>query len=103
MESTIAGDGCFQNFKTAQSSIVQNTGTWNQNQYGTRHGVNGIWIYDNCDTTISGNLNAQRLYITHSTARPIEINETMHNGPYLAAISQNHSNNYVLFALKCYP
>ena len=27
----------------------------------------------------------------------------MHNGPYLAAISQNHSNNDLLFALRCLP
>ena len=40
LESTIAGDGCLQNFKTAQSPIVWNTGAWNQNVYGIRHGVN---------------------------------------------------------------
>ena len=55
LESTIAGDGCFQNFKTAQSPTVWNTGIWNQNEYGIRHGVNGIWIYDTGNTTISGN------------------------------------------------
>ena len=27
----------------------------------------------------------------------------MHNGPYLAAISQNHSNNDLFFALRCLP
>ena len=42
--STIAGDGCFQNCKTAQSPTIWNTGIWNQNKYGIRHGVNGIWI-----------------------------------------------------------
>ena len=50
LESTIAGDGCFQNFKTAQSPTVWNTGIWNQNEYGIRHGVNGIWIYDTVNT-----------------------------------------------------
>ena len=53
LENTISGDGCLQNFKTAQSSIVRNTGIWNQNQNGTRHGVNGLWVYDNGNTTIS--------------------------------------------------
>ena len=57
LESTISGDGCLQNFKTAQSPTVWNTGVWNQSEYGIRHGVNGIWIYDNGNTTISGNLN----------------------------------------------
>ena len=89
--------------KTAQSSIVWNTGIWNQNQHGIRHGVNGIRIYGNGDTTISGTLNSQRLYITNSAARPIDIKNAMHNGPYLAAKSQNHSNNGLLFALRCLP
>ena len=56
LESTIAGDGCLQHFRTAQSPIVWNTGVWNQNQYGIRHGVHGFWIYDNGNTPISGNL-----------------------------------------------
>ena len=56
LESTIAGDGCFQNFPTAQSPIVRNTGLWNQNQYGIRHGVHGLWIYDNGNTSISVHL-----------------------------------------------
>ena len=34
LESTIAGDGCLQSFKTAQSLIVWNIGVWHQNQYG---------------------------------------------------------------------
>ena len=46
LESTIAGDGCLQNFKTAQSPTVWNTGVWNQNQYGIIHGGEGLWIYD---------------------------------------------------------
>ena len=56
LESTISGDGCLQNSKTAQSSIVWNTGIWNHNQYRIRHRVNGIWIYDHGDTPIGGNL-----------------------------------------------
>ena len=56
LESTISGDACLHNVKTAQSPIVWNTGIWNQNQYGIRHGVNGIWIHDNGNTSISGNL-----------------------------------------------
>ena len=60
-------------------------------------------VDQNCNTTINGTLEAQRLCITNSTARPIEINNMMHNGPYLAAISQNHSNNDLLFALRCLP
>ena len=55
------------------------------------------------DTSISGNLEAQRLSITNTTARPIEINNTMHNGTYLVATSQNYSNNDLLFALRCLP
>ena len=55
------------------------------------------------DASVSGNLEVQRLYITNSTARPIEINNTMNNGPYLAAISQNHSNNDLSSALRCLP
>ena len=103
MESTIAGDGCFQTFKTAQSPTVWNTVIRNQNQYGIRHGVHGIWIYDNGDTSISGTLEVQRLSITNTTARPIEINNAMHNGPYLVATPQNYSNNDLLFALRCLP
>ena len=56
LESTIAGDGCLQNPKTAQPPIVWNTGVWSQSQYGIRHGVHGLWFYDNGNTTISGNL-----------------------------------------------
>ena len=55
------------------------------------------------DATISGTLTVQRLSITNTSARPIEINNTMHNGPYLVAISQNHSSNDLLFALRCLP
>ena len=40
----------------AQSQIVWNTGVWDQNQYGIRHGAHGLWIYDNGNTPTSGNL-----------------------------------------------
>ena len=56
MESTIAGDGGLQSFRTPQSPTVWHTGVWNQNQYGIRHGGEGFWIYDNGDTTIGGHL-----------------------------------------------
>ena len=62
---------------------------------------NNVNIYK--DTSISGTLEAQRLSITNTSSRPTEIKNTMHNGPYLAAISQNHSNNDLLFALRCLP
>ena len=55
------------------------------------------------DTTVNGTLGVQRLSITNTSARPIEINNAMHNGPYLVAISQNYNNNYLLFALRCRP
>ena len=62
---------------------------------------NKVTIYK--DTTISGHLEAQRLSITNTTAGPIEIINTMHNGPYLVAISQNYNNHDLLFALRCLP
>ena len=76
------------------------TGTDSDNSYVIRASAatNVVTVNQNGDTTISGTLNSQRLYITNATARPIEINNTMHNGPYLAAISQESSNNDVLFA-----
>ena len=88
LESTIAGDGCFQNFKTAPSPTIWNTGIWNQNEFGIRHGSNGIWIYDTGNTTISENLDALGLRVSNTSARAIEINGTMHNGPYLVAVPQ---------------
>ena len=57
LESTIAGDCYLQSFKPAQSPTIWNTGVWNQNQYGIRHGGEGLWIYDNGDTS-SGHLDA---------------------------------------------
>ena len=41
------------------------------------------------DASISGNLEVKQLYTTSTTARPFEINNTLHNCPYLLAISQN--------------
>ena len=63
LESTIAGDGCFQTFETAQSPTVWNTGIWNQSEYGIRHGVNGIRIYG------AGNTSSGDLDVSVSTAR----------------------------------
>ena len=76
MESTIAGDGCIQSYKTPQSSTVWYNGIWHENQYGIRHGGNGLWIYDTGNTTISGNLDVGKLLksikiinIRHSTTK----------------------------------
>ena len=60
-------------------------------------------VFTTGDASISGNLEVQRFYITNTTARPFEINNTLHNGPYLLAISQNFSSNDLLFALRCRP
>ena len=65
--------------------------------------TNRLIVNQSGDTTISGTLEVQRLSITNTTARPTEINHTMHNGTYLVAISQNYSNNDLLFALRCPP
>ena len=43
-------------FKTAQPPTVWKPGIWDQSEYGIRHGVDRIWIYDNGNTPISGNL-----------------------------------------------
>ena len=56
MESTISGDGCLQSFKTQQSPTVWNTGVWNQNQYGIRHGVRDFGFTIMVTQKISGNL-----------------------------------------------
>ena len=98
-----------------------------QNSYGTflnlsTTRINGGWMYfkinnDDCmqlsasddkvnmykRTTISEHLDALGLRITNTISRPLEINNTMHNGPYLVAVSQNYSNNDLLFALRCLP
>ena len=90
LESTIAGDGCFQVFKTAQSPTVWNTGIWNQSEYGIRYGVNGIWIYDTGDTTIGGNLNVSKtLNLTIST-----------NGWFVGKYESTNNEVGVLFGYK---
>ena len=65
--------------------------------------TNRLIVNQNGNTTINETLEAQKLSITNTTARPIEINNAMHNGPYLMATSQNYSNNNLLFALRCLP
>ena len=51
--------------------------------------TNRLTVNQNGDTAISGTLEVQRLFITNTTARPIEINTTMHNGPYLCGTTAN--------------
>ena len=94
MESAIAGDGCLQSFKTSQSPTVWNTGVWNQNQYGIRHGGEGLWIYDNGDTTISGNLN-----VSVSNARTsIKAYNTMDGyTAYTELEAKRHTQGYMYF------
>ena len=97
LESTIAGDGCLQSFKTAQSPIVRNTGVWNQNQYGIRHGVHGLWIYDNGNISISGNLNvgvgasqtSVKAYVNHAGHQgnvDIEARWTIHKALFILTL-----------------
>ena len=109
LESTIAGDGCFQNCKTAQSPIVWNTGIWNQNEYGVRHGVNGILIYDNGNTTISGNLDvgttqAQtsiKAYVNHAGHQGnIQIGARWRRSQGFIHFSTDHPECLLLFAAK---
>ena len=65
--------------------------------------TNRLIVNQNGDTTISGTSGVQGLSIISTSAGPIEINNTMHNGPYLVAIPQSHNNNDLLFALRCRP
>ena len=88
--NTTRTDGGWMHFKINNDSYMQLSGSDNK-----------VNIYK--DTTINGTLNAQRLSITNTASRPIEVNNTMHNGTYLVAVSQNHSNNDLLFALRCPP
>ena len=48
---------------------------------------NKVNVYN--DTTINGMLNSLRLSISNTTSRPLEINNTMHNGTCLMAVSKN--------------
>ena len=45
-----------KNENSSQSPTLWNIGVWNQSQYGIRHGVHGLWIYDNGNASIGGNL-----------------------------------------------
>ena len=101
----IANSGSWLQFSRDGTSNTWQTGMSTDNSYVIRasDATNVLSVDQNGDASISGNFEVQRLYITNSTARPLEINNTMHNGPYLAAVSQNHSNNDFLFALRCLP
>ena len=78
LESTILGDGCLQNSETAQSPTVWNTGVWNQNKYGIIHVSEGLWIYDNGITSISGNLDVGPSQAT--TSIKAYVNHAGHQG-----------------------
>ena len=101
----IANSGSWLQFSRDGSSNTRQTGMSSDNSYVIRasDATNALTVNQNGNATISGTLNAQRLSITNTTSRPIEINNAMHNGPYLVAISQNCSNNDLLFALRCLP
>ena len=103
--STIAGDGYLMRWMTPASSTHWWSGVWGTdvNGFNTWFNHKGLQIKPTGDASISETLEVQRLPITNTTARPIEINNAMHNGPYLVAISQNYSNNNLLFALRCPP
>ena len=53
--------------------------------------------------SINNTLNTLSVSITNTTSRPLGINNTMHNYPYLAATSQTYSNQTVVFASRCLP
>ena len=104
-QSTASGQGFLIDYTTAQSVVGWTEGVnWgSSNEFIIKSGSNCLTVQSNGDTTISGTLNAQRLPITNTSARAIETNDTMHNGPYLVATSQNYSNHNLLFALRCRP
>ena len=108
LDSTISGDGCLQNFKTAQSSIVWNTGIWNQSEYGIRHGVNGSWIYDTGNTSISGNLDvgpAQattsiKTYVNHvGYTGYVEMEARLRSQSFIS-FNTGYAESLLLFAVK---
>ena len=101
----IENSGSWRQFSRAGASNTWQTGMSSDNSYVTRapDATNMLIVNQNGDATISGSLEVQRLSITNTTARPIAINNTMHDGPYLVAISQNDSNNDLSFALRCLP
>ena len=104
-QSTASGQGSLINYTTAQGAVGWTEGVdWGSlNEFIIKSGSNGLTSQSNGDTTISGTLGVQKLSITNTSARPTEINNMMHNGPYLVATSQIHSNNKLLFALRCRP
>ena len=88
--STTGTDGGWMYFKINNDDYIQLSGS---DSKGNIYKV----------TTINGTLGVQGLSVTNTSARPIETNNTMHNGPYLVATSQNYNNNVLLFALRCRP
>ena len=65
LESTIAGDGCLMQWMTAASSSYWWSGVWgtNTNELNIWFNYKGLSLKPNGDTTISGNLESQRLTI----------------------------------------
>ena len=88
--------GCYRKADIDNMLLSYSTGSYVDYSLASKVSTTG-------DATISGNLEVQRLFITSTTAGPFEINNILHNGPYLLAISQNNSNNYFLFAWRCRP
>ena len=85
--------------------MVRDTGVWNQNQYGIRHGVHGLWIYDTGNTTGSGNLDVGsgavqtkiEAYANHfGITSYIELEARWANQGYLN-FSTTHSDPYSFF------
>ena len=72
--STTRTDGGWMYVKINHDDYIQLSGSNNK-----------VNIYT--DITMNWTLGVQKLYITNTTARPIEINNTMHNGPYRVAMS----------------
>ena len=91
LESTIAGGGCLMRWMTPAYSTHWWSGVWGTNVNGFNIWFNykGLSIKPTGDASISGTLEVQRLSVTNTTARPIEINSTMRNGPYLVTMSQS--------------
>ena len=104
-ESTIAGDGCLVLWMTPASSTHWWSGVWgtNTNEFNIWFNYEGLSIKPTGDASIGGNLDVLGFRISNTSARAIEINNAMHNGPYLVAISQHYSNHNLLFALRCCP
>ena len=82
---------------------------WDQNEYGIRHGVNGIWIYDTGNTTISGNLNvsvsnARTSIKTNNTMEGytsyIELETKLNSQCYLNSESNKPGAHYLFLTVK---